>query len=813
MKVSYNWIKDYLDIDLSPEVVGDMLTDTGLEVEGIEQVESVPGGLEGLVIGEVLEKVKHPDADRLNVTKVNVGNGEPLSIVCGAPNVDAGQKVVVATVGSMLYPTGGDSFKIKKSKIRGVESFGMICAEDEIGLGTDHDGIMVLDADAKVGSLARDYFELENDYVFDIGLTPNRADSMGHIGVARDLAAAIKFHKPELYSEVKWPSVDDFKVDNTNRITPVEVNDAAACPRYAGLTITGVKVGPSAEWLQKRLQAIGLKPINNIVDATNFVLHELGHPMHAFDADQIAGDKVIVQQLPAGTKFVTLDDEERELHQDDLMICNSEGGMCIAGVFGGSKSGVSDATTNVFLESAYFNPVSVRKTAKRHALNTDASFRYERGIDPNLSIMAIKRCAMLIKEMAGGEISSEISDFYPEPIQPFSVDFKYSHCDRLLGKAIDHDVIKGILASLDIEVVSENGDELKLSVPPYRVDVQREADVIEEVLRIYGFNNVEIPEQQTASLSYRQKPDPEVVQHLISEMLSSTGYAETMSNSLTSSKYAEYAEAAQVKEETHVHILNPLSNELDVMRQTLLFSGLEAIAHNQNRQSLDLKLYEFGNVYRKFPDGYFENKRLGIFMCGRKEAEQWNNSNDNVSFYLLKGAVNSVLQRLGIFKNLKTGAVKSGLFEDGVQYTIAKKKVVEFGWVKRSILKKMDVKQDVFFADFDWDAVVELLKMNRVKYTGIPKFPAVRRDLSLLIDKQVSFGEIEALAYQQERGLLKEVGLFDVYEGKNLDADKKSYAVNFILQDAEKTLTDKQIDKIMSKIQGALESQLGAQLR
>jgi phenylalanyl-tRNA synthetase beta chain len=802
-----------MDIDLNVEEVGELLTDTGLEVEGIDQVESIPGGLEGLVIGEVLTIEKHPDADRLNVTTVSIGNGEPLSIVCGAPNVDAGQKVVIATVGTVLHPTEGESFKIKRSKIRGIESSGMICAEDEIGLGSEHDGIMVLKEDAKVGMLARDYFELENDSVFEIGLTPNRADAMSHIGTARDLSAALQLHKPDVNAFVNWPSVEDFKVDNTSRTIEVEVKDAAACPRYASLSISGVKVGPSPEGLQKRLKAIGLKPINNIVDATNFVLHELGHPMHAFDADQIDGGKVIVQQLAQGTKFVTLDDEERELSSEDLMICNANGGMCIAGVFGGAKSGVTDATTNIFLESAYFNPVSVRKTAKRHVLNTDASFRYERGVDPNLSIIALKRCAMLIKANAGGEISSEISDFYPEPIQPFTVEFSYVNCDKLLGKQIDHDTIKKILVSLDIEVKAETTEQLTLSVPAYRVDVQREADVIEEILRIYGFNSIDIPEKQTASLSYRQKPDLEVVQHLISDQLSSNGFSEIMSNSLTSSRYAEIADASQMKAEFNVEILNPLSSELGVMRQTLLFSGLEAIAHNQNRQRLDLSLYEFGNIYQQFPDGRKEGKRLAIFLCGRKDAEQWNTSDDAVSFYGLKGYVNSILQRLGIFKNMKVGATKSELFDDGMSYTIAKKKVVDFGWVKSSILKKMDVKQEVFFADFDWSAVAELLKMNRVKYKAIPKFPAVRRDLSLLLDEMVKFAQIEELAFQQERKLLKEVGLFDVYQGKNLGEGKKSYAVSFVIQDDNQTLTDKQIDKIMDKIQGTFEQQLGAQLR
>ena len=811
MKISYNWLKEYLDVDLDAQTVADVLTDTGLEVEGVEEVETIPGGLKGLVIGEVLEKEKHPDADRLNVTKVNVGEGEPLSIVCGAPNVDAGQKVVIATVGTTIHPLEGDPFKIKRAKIRGVESCGMICAEDEIGLGEDHDGIMVLDADAQVGTAANKYFKVENDIVFEIGLTPNRADAMSHIGVARDLAAALNLKDHDL--KVNWPSVDAFKVENNDRVISVEVKDAEACPRYASTSITGVKVGPSPDWLQNRLRAIGLRPLNNVVDVTNFVLHELGHPMHAFDADEISGDKVIVQQLSEGTKFTTLDETERELSDQDLMICNADAGMCIAGVFGGMKSGVKESTTTVFLESAYFNPVSIRKTAKRHALNTDASFRYERGIDPNLSLYALKRCALLIQEVAGGVVSSDISDLYPNKVEDFTVNFNYENCDRLIGKKIERETIRKILTSLDIEVTSVNGNDLVLNVPAYRVDVQREADVIEEVLRIYGFNNIEIPQKQLASLSYQQKPDPEAVQVLVSELLTGNGYAEIMSNSLTAVEYAEMAEATQMKPEFNVHILNPLSKELGAMRQTLLFSGLEAVAFNLNRQTMDLKMYEFGKSYQKFPDGYSEKKCLSLILTGRNLPERWNNSEDGVSFYLLKGIVNKVLNRLGIFRGVKTSATKSELFDEGLSYKIGGKKAVDFGWVKASILDKMEIKQEVFYAEFDWDAILELLKMNKVKYQHISKFPVVRRDLSLLLDRQVKFAEIESVAYQQERKLLKEVGLFDVYEGKNLPEGKKSYAVSFTLQDKEKTLNDKQIDKVMEKIQRSMEQQLGAELR
>jgi phenylalanyl-tRNA synthetase beta chain len=818
MKVSYNWLKDYIDIDITPEKAAAILTDTGLEVEGLEKIETIKGGLRGLVIGEVVEKDKHPDADRLSVTKVNVGNGALLNIVCGAPNVASGQKVVVATVGTTLFPTDGDSFKIKRSKIRGVESEGMICAEDEIGLGAGHDGIMVLDEDAKPGTEASDYFKVEDDWMIEIGLTPNRSDAMSHIGVARDLRAAMITLGKIAQSDVpdnmlSVPSVDTFKVDNTNLTIPVEVEDTDACPRYAGVSIANVKVAPSPDWLQNKLRAIGASPINNVVDITNFVLHETGQPLHAFDADKIEGGKVVVKKMAEKTKFTTLDDVERELSANDLMICNAKGGMCIAGVFGGSNSGVSDTTQNVFLESAYFNPVSVRKTAKRHGMNTDASFRFERGVDPNNTVYVLKRAAMLIKEIAGGEIASEVSDHYPNPIADFKVEMTYRNCDRLIGKEIDRDIIKSILTALDIVIDEANDDGLKLTVPAYRVDVQREVDVIEEILRIYGYNNIEIPTSLNSSVSYAPNPDREKVQNVISNQLSSNGFAEIMSNSLTKSKYVETAEASHIKEEFNVNILNPLSQDLDVMRQTLLFSGLEAIAYNQNRQNEDVKLYEFGKAYFNFPDGRKENTQLAIFLSGKSQKENWTGNSEEVTFYQLKGQVENILKRLGIFKNLNIGGVKSELFDDGVQVKIAKKKVVEYGWVKQSILKAMDIKNDVYYAAFDWDVVIELLVMNKIKYKEVSKFPAVRRDLSLLLDKEVKFSDISELAYQSEKQLLKEVGLFDVYEGKGLDLNKKSYAVSFILQDEQKTLTDNQIEKIMGKIQNSLESKLGATLR
>ncbi len=814
MKISYNWLKQYIDTDLDPVEAGKILTDTGLEVEGLEKIELIPGGLKGLVIGEVKEKEKHPDADRLNVTKVDVGSDEWLTIVCGAPNVEVGQKVLVATTGATIHPTNGEPFPIKRAKIRGVESNGMICAEDEVGLGEAHDGIMVLDTDAAVGTAASTYFNIEEDWMIEIGLTPNRADGMSHIGVARDLLAALKF-QDEAYrnKRLNLPSVDDFAVDNNSLPIEVVVEDHHACPRYAGVTIADVKVAPSPDWLQNRLKAIGAKPINNVVDITNFVLHEYGQPLHAFDVAAISGNKVVVKQVTEGTKFVTLDDEERSLSSEDLMICNAEEGMCIAGVFGGAKSGVTEATTNVFLESAYFDPVTVRKTAKRHGLNTDASFRFERGVDPNITITALKRAALLIKEIAGGSIASEIFDSYPNPIEPFAVAFSYANCDRLIGKALERDVIQSILGWLDIEVTASTAEGLTLSVPPYRVDVQREADVVEEVLRIYGYNNIAIPSKLNASISYAPKPDKEKVQNVVADLLSANGFAEILSNSLTSAAYTEVAAADHIKEAFHVEMLNPLSNELSVMRQTLLFNGLEAIAYNQNRKNEDLKLYEFGSVYHKYESGYNENKRLAVFMTGKMTAESWNTANDKTSFYDLKAAVHLILQRLGINKNRKASAVSSALFDEGMLYKIARRKAVEFGWVKSSILKHFGIKQEVFFADFDWDVVIELLVMNKVKYKEVAKFPSVRRDLSLLLDAEVKFSDIETLAFQSEQKLLKEVGLFDVYQGKNMEVGKKSYAVSFTLQDEEKTLTDKQIDKIMEKIQRAVENQLGAVLR
>ena len=813
MKISYNWLKQYVNIEETPEQLSVILTDIGLEVEGVELIETIKGGLKGVVIGEVLSKEKHPDADRLNVTTVNVGAEENLQIVCGAPNVDAGQKVVVATVGCKLYPTGNEEgFKIKKSKIRGVESYGMICAEDEIGLGESHDGIMVLDANAKVGTEAKDFFNVENDYLIEIGLTPNRADAMSHIGVARDLQAYYNYVNNS-EKQICLPNVNQFKVDNTNAKVNIKVEDSERCPRYAGVSISGVKIAPSPDWIQNRLRSIGLSPINNVADITNFVLHELGQPLHAFDADVVNGN-VVVRTAKDKEKFTTLDEVERELSTEDLMICNDKDAMCIAGVFGGIESGISDKTTNVFLESAYFNPVSVRKSAKRQGLNTDASFRFERGIDPNFTIYALKRAALLIQEIAGGEISSEITDLYPNKIEDFKVDFSIQKCHDLLGEEIPKDKIELIFKVLDINIDSEKDGNYVLNVPAFRVDVQREADIVEEILRIYGYNNIYIPNKVNSSLAYAPKPDKQKVQNLISDLLTSNGFAEIMSNSLTSSKYVDIAKANHIKEEFNVRMLNPLSVDLDVMRQTLLFSGLESITRNQNRKNADLKLYEFGKTYQKFNEGeYNETEFLSIFLTGSKEGDNWYNSNEKVNFYSAKGTLEQVLGRLGILKNYNVKPVKNDLFEDGLQYTIAKKKVADIGWIRKDILKKTDIKNDVYYIEINWNVVLELLVMNKVKYKELAKFPAVKRDLSLLLDKKIKFEEIAQIAKDCDKRLLKEVSLFDVYQGKNLAEDKKSYAVSFILQDEEKTMNDKVINKIMDKIQTSLESKLGAELR
>lgn len=816
MKISYNWLKQYIDLKTSPEETAALLTGCGLEVESIEKFQSVKGGLDGLVIGEVKEREKHPDADRLSVTKVDVGAAELLNIVCGAPNVEAGQKVVVATVGTTLYPATGEPFQIKKSKIRGALSEGMICAEDEIGLGTSHAGIMVLDANAKVGTSAKEYFGIEDDSIFEIGLTPNRSDAASHIGVARDLAAILNSQSTvnSQRSTVKLPSLENFTVDNENLKIEVIVEDVEACPRYSGITLSGVEVKDSPDWLQTRLKSIGLKPINNIVDATNFVLHELGQPLHAFDADKIKGNKVVVKKMQQGTKFTTLDGTERELSANDLMICNAEEGMCIAGVFGGLKSGISAETKNIFIESAYFNSVSIRKTSRLHGLKTDSSFRFERGADPNITVYALKRAAMLIKEIAGGKISSSVVDVYPKAIENFKIDFLFTNCERLIGKALPKETIKNILLDLQVEIEKESENGLLLSVPPFKADVTREVDVIEEILRVYGYNNVEIPSLLRSSISYSAKPDAEKVKNAVSDLLTAKGFTEIICNSLTAEKHSELlGETEKIK---NVHILNPLSSDLNVMRQTMLFSGLETIAYNINRKNPDLKFYEFGKTYHLSDSSdwkYTEKNRFSILVTGRKQTETWNSKADSASFFQLKGIVESVLKKLGIeIKEITTDNI-SQLFSYSTTYESGKKTIVEFGEVKKSVLKKSDIEQEVFYADFDWDEILKQLKKVSVKYTEVPVYPSVRRDLALLVDKQVRYADIKELAFKTEKNLLKEVNLFDVYEGKNLEPGKKSYAVSFILQDERATLNDKTINKVMEKMAATLKENLGATIR
>lgn len=830
MKISYNWLKEYLSADtdvngLSVEDAGKLLTDCGLEIESIEKFDSIKGGLQGLLIGEVITKEKHPDADRLSVTTVDVGTGTLLNIVCGASNVAAGQKVVIATIGAMLYPSVGEPFEIKKSKIRGQLSEGMICAEDEIGLGTSHEGIMVLDANAKIGTPANHYFKVDTDHVLEIGLTPNRADAASHVGVARDLVAVLNCNidlRPAKKEGSKntdhrlliLPSVDSFTVDSSKLEIEVIVEDSIACPRYSGLTISNITVSESPEWLKNRLKAIGVRSINNIVDITNYVLHELGQPMHAFDADKIKGNKVIVKKLAEKSKFKTLDGVERELSSEDLMICDAEGGMCIAGVFGGIESGVTSSTKNIFLESAYFNSTSIRKTSKRHSLKTDATFRFERGTDPNMTVYALKRAALLIKEIAGGEISSNIVDNYPKKISNFKVPFSFVHCDRLIGKHIDLEIIKNILKSLNIEIEHEGHDALLLSVPPFKVDVQREQDVIEEVLRIYGYNNIEIPETLNSSIQFAEKPDKEKVQNIVSELLTNTGFSEMMCLSLTKGEYANTLKSLST--DKSVAMMNPLSTDLNVLRQTLLFSGLETVAYNQNRKNADLKLYEFGKTYMAVKGGeatkYIETKHLSLFITGRKTEESWNSQKDTVNFYTLKGSVIAILERLGI-KDLKLSELDNDAFSNGLAFSWNKKTVVEFGSVAKSVLKIMDIKQEVFYADFNWDIIIDAVKKTNVMYTEVPKFPEVRRDLALLIDDAIQFETLEQLAYQSEKSILKDVNLFDVYQGDKLPAGKKSYALSFILQDETATLTDKQIDKIMEKLMKTYQEKAGAEIR
>lgn len=811
MKISYSWLKQYVNIDMDVDSLSEILTDTGLEVEGLEKFETIKGGLEGIVVGKVLTCEKHPNADKLSKTTVDVGMDEILPIVCGAPNVAAGQTVLVATVGTVLY-NGNENFKIKKSKIRGEVSEGMICAEDELGLGTSHDGIMVLPNDVPTGTQAKDYFNIESDFVFEIGLTPNRVDAASHVGVARDIVAAL-YNKPNIV--LQKPSVDDFIVDNNSKQVEVVVEDSELCPRYTGLTISGVEVKDSPDWMKNHLQAIGLQPINNIVDTTNYVLHELGQPLHAFDLNKVKGNKVVVKTMPEKTKFTTLDEEERELSDNDLMICDESDAMCIAGVFGGVDSGVSESTTSIFLESAYFNPVSVRKTAKRHTLNTDASFRFERGIDPNGTVYALKRAALLIKEVAGGEITSEIFDSHPEEFDSFEVTVSYDKINKLIGKTLDKQLIRKILTSLEIEITNEDEYELNLLVPPYRVDVERAEDVVEEILRIYGYNNVEIPRAVKSSIVYSDLVDGHKLKNAVSDMLVASGMYEIMCNSLTKSAYFE--KYTDFTKESIVAMLNPLSADHDVLRKTLLFGVLESIVHNANRKNADLSFFEFGATYHMQDaniaiEKYSEKQHLAIAVTGAKTPQTWNAASADVDFFYLKAQVHNVLEKLGFtVADCKQEQFKDSTFQ-GLEYSNGKNSFVKFGLVSRSILKDFDIDNAVYYAEFDWDNILAAYE-NKISFKQLAKFPEVKRDLSLLIDESVKFETLKEIAYKTEKRLLQDVTIFDVYQGKGVPENKKSYAVSFILQDAENTLTDKKIDKVMRNIIGAYQKQIGAELR
>ena len=808
MKISYNWLKQFLQIDWEASKTGELLTDLGLEVEGIETRESIKGSLKGIVVGKVLTCIQHPNADRLKITIVDLGADAPVQIVCGAPNVSAGQKVPVATIGTTLYDDKGVGFKIKKGKIRGEESHGMICAEDELGLGLGHDGIMVLDEALKVGASAAEVFDIEIDEIFEIGLTPNRSDAMSHFGVARDLRAGLM--QQDINLELISPSVSDFHVDERTLRFDVEVDDKDQAPRYCGISITDVTVRDSPEWIQNRLKAIGLTPKNNIVDITNYVLHELGQPLHAFDAQQVKGNKILVKTLKEGTSFTTLDGVKRSLSSEDIMICDANSDpLCIAGVFGGSKSGVTEHTNSIFLESAYFNSIAVRKTAKRHALNTDASFRFERGIDITLTKYALKRAALLIEEYAGGKMGSDISDFYPEKIEDYQVFLSYENAYRLIGQEIPKETIKKILASLEIKINSETEGGLGLTIPSYRTDVQREADIIEEILRVYGYNNIEFSHKLNTSISFDSNKETKI-ENIIANQLTALGFNETMANSLTKPEYV--ALSNNINEEANVEMLNPLSNDLKVLRQSLLFSGLESVSYNINRKNNSLKFYEFGKTYHKYNEKYQEDKHLTLFITGNRTTDSWNTTSKVSDFFYLKGIITNILGRLGI-DNLKTTPAKQDVFSEGITLSLGKMKLVEFGVIKKGLLKEFGIKQEVLFADFNWDTILKITGNKSIKVTGLPKFPAVKRDLALLLDVKTEFKEIYNLAFQSEKNLLKEVDLFDVYQGDNLPQGKKSYAVSFLIQDETKTLADKQIEKIMQKLQQTFEKNLDAILR
>ena len=822
MNISYKWLKRYIDIDLEPKEITAALTSLGLECDSIEEVETIKGGLRGIVIGKVLTCDEHPNSDHLHITTCDLGTGEPVQIVCGAANVAAGQTVVVATVGTKLY-NGDEEFQIKKSKIRGVESFGMICAEDEIGLGHSHDGIMVLEGDIAPGTPAAEYFQVESDYMLEVELTPNRVDGASHYGVARDLKAWLRRNgKPE--AEVVTPDVSGFKTDRNEGAAQIEVVDGQGCPRYSGVTVRGVEVKESPEWLKNLLLAAGQRPINNIVDITNYVLLGMGQPLHCFDLSKVAGEKIVVRTCPQGTKFTTLDGVERTLDEADLMICDAEKPMCIAGVFGGLDSGVTETTTDVFIESAYFNPTRVRKTARRHGLNTDASFRYERGCDPNITIFAAKLAALLIKEVAGGEICGDVMDIYPEKVEPFKVELELAYCHRLIGKEIPTEEIKAILASLEIDIKAETAEVLSLEVPTYRVDVQRPCDVVEEILRVYGYNNIEFGMEMHANLSQKTATDESYrLQQLIAEQLTADGFCEIMNNSLSAISYYEGKEV--YPEAKCVRLLNPLSNDLCVMRQTLLYGGLESLSHNINRKASSLALYEIGNCYSRNPEKestaenplapYAEELHLGIWMTGDKTAASWNTKAEPVTVFDLKAVVLNVLRRLGIdARTLDMTQASDEIFAAKLDIlTKAGKPLGSLGMLRHNLLKGFDIEQEVMYAELNWDALFKLAAKVKTTYQAIPKSQPVKRDLALLLDSAVTFRQVEDVIRQSERKLLRDVRLFDVYEGKNLESGKKSYAVSMTLQDPEKTLQDKQIDAVMGKIIMNLEKQLNAKLR
>ncbi|MFR9602272.1 MAG: phenylalanine--tRNA ligase subunit beta [Rikenellaceae bacterium] len=820
MNISYNWLKSYLDCDLSAEEISTVLTEIGLEVEGFEKIETIKGGLAGVVIGDVLTCEAHPDSDHLNITTVNIGAEAPLQIVCGAENCRAGLKVVCATVGSVLYPTDSDEeFKIKKSKIRGVESFGMLCAEDEIGIGSDHAGIMELPADSVVGQSAKEYFKIEDDYLIEIGLTPNRVDAASHIGVARDLAAYLK--SKGLRFTLTMPSVEEFKVDNHDLTIDVEVENSDAAPRYAGVTVKGCKVAPSPEWMQNRLRAAGINPKNNLVDITNYILFELGQPLHAFDAHKIEGGKVIVKCATEGEKFITLDGVERTLTAQDLMICSAQKPMCLAGVFGGLESGINDDTTDIFIESAYFNPVSIRKSAKRFGLNTDASFRYERGIDPNMQLYAAKRAALLFKELAGGEISSEITDIYPTPIEDFRFEISCDRVRSLVGKEISDEEIRTIIEALEIKIESEEGTTLSVAVPPYRVDVQREADLIEDILRIYGYNNIEVPTHVKSTISYAPRPDRNKLMNMVADFLTANGYTEIMSNSLTKASY--YEGISEYKAEACVKIINPLSTDLNVLRQTLLFNTLEAVELNANRRNGDLKIYEFGNCYTYNAEAanaenalapYKENYRLAIAVTGSATSQSWNQKSEQSSFYTLRAMVEKVLRRFSIdIYALKAEELTGDLLPEGLSLALNGKELVKIGVVASKQRKAFDIKQDIYYAEIDFDALVKSTRKHKITVSELSKFPEVKRDLALLVDKSVTFATLRSVAFAADKKLLKSVSLFDVYDGDKLPEGKKSYALSFILEDKTQTLNDKTIEKVVANLQKQFEIKCGAQVR